>query len=307
MTHTFQSEKKALWKNKKNNDAIFGLACIAPQLTGFLLFVFYPLVMVFIYSAQSRNLLSGSVSFIGLNNYLQLFANDALFWKTIANTLIFTAGLVPLNIFLALLLALLTAKERKSNVFFRTVFFAPVVTSAVAWSIVWRFLLQGEQGIVNTVIASFGLHGPDWLREGGWAMSAVIGTRVIKNLGMNIIIYLAAVTNLPTELYEAARIDGAGIVQQFRKLTIPLLMPTTLMIAIITVIGSLKVFDQIMLMTGGGPDNSTMVLVYYIYYQGFQMFETGYASALASILFIIVLGLTIAQWSLRKKLAYQEV
>jgi multiple sugar transport system permease protein len=131
-------------------------------------------------------------------------------------------------------------------------------------------------------------------------------TRVIKNLGMNIIIYLAAVTNLPGELYEAARIDGASPFQCFRKLTLPLLMPTTLMVSIITVIGSLKIFDHVMLMTNGGPSNSTMVLVYYIYYQGFKFFETGYASALASVLFIIVLALTIGQWRLGKRLSYQE-
>lgn len=273
---------------------------------GFLVFVLGPLAMVFVYAFQSRNLLSGTVSYVGFSNFKTLFTADPLFWKTLGNTLVFTAGLVPLNIALALLLALATAPERRSNIAFRAVFFAPVVTSAVAWSIVWKFLLQGEQGIVNKVLALAGIVGPDWLRQGGWAMAAVIGTRVIKNLGMNIVIYLAAVTNLPDELYEAARIDGAGPLQRFKSLTVPLLMPTTLMIAILTVIGSLKVFDQIMLMTSGGPENSTMVLVYYIYYQGFQMFETGYAGALASILFLIVLGLTLVQWSARKRLVHQE-
>lgn len=273
---------------------------------GFLVFVLGPLAMVFVYAFQSRNLLSGAVSYVGFSNFKTLFTADPLFWKTLGNTLVFTAGLVPLNIALALLLALATAPERRSNIAFRAVFFAPVVTSAVAWSIVWKFLLQGEQGIVNKVLALAGIVGPDWLRQGGWAMAAVIGTRVIKNLGMNIVIYLAAVTNLPDELYEAARIDGAGPLQRFKSLTVPLLMPTTLMIAILTVIGSLKVFDQIMLMTSGGPENSTMVLVYYIYYQGFQMFETGYAGALASILFLIVLGLTLVQWSARKRLVHQE-
>jgi multiple sugar transport system permease protein len=287
-------------------DRAFGLACVVPQLLGFLIFTLGPLVMVFAYGLQDRNLLTGRTNFAGLANYAALFGGDPLFWKTLGNTLVFTAGLVPVNVAASLLLALAVAKESRSNSVFRAVFFAPVVTSAVAWAIVWKFLLQGEAGAVNRLLSLIGIAGPDWLREGAWAMTAVIATRVLKNLGMNIVIYLAAVTNLPTELYEAARIDGASAFHRFKTLTLPLLMPTTLMIAIITVIGSLKVFDHIMLMTSGGPDNSTMVLVYYIYYQGFQIFETGYASALASILFVVVLGLTVLQWSARKRLAYQE-
>ncbi len=296
-------------KARSSSDAregAFGLICVAPQLLGFLIFTLGPLAMVFVYGFQERNLLSGATRFVGVANYVALLGGDPLFWKTLGNTLVFTAGLVPINVMAALLIALAVAKENRTNSFFRAVFFAPVVTSAVAWAIVWRFLLQGEAGIINQALALFGIAGPDWLREDGWAMTAVIVTRVLKNLGMNIIIYLAAVTNLPTELYEAARIDGASAFQRFKALTMPLLMPTTLMITIITVIGSLKIFDHIKLMTDGGPNNATMVLVYYIYYQGFQLFETGYASALASILFIIVLGLTLLQWSARKRLAYQE-
>lgn len=293
-------------KKRGSGEGAFGLACVAPQLIGFLIFTLVPLVMVFAYAFQDRNLLTGKASFSGLANYASLFGRDPLFWKTLGNTLVFTVGLVPVNVAAALLLAMAVAKETRGNAFFRAVFFAPVVTSAVAWAIVWKFLLQGEAGAVNRALAFIGIAGPDWLRDGGWAMTSVIATRVLKNLGMNIVIYLAAVTNLPTELYEAARIDGASAFQRFKTLTVPFLMPTTLMITIITVIGSLKVFDHIMLMTGGGPDNATMVLVYYIYYQGFQIFETGYASALASILFLVVLGLTVLQWSARTRLAYQE-
>lgn len=291
---------------REKREALFGYLCVSPQLIGFLIFVLVPLIMVFVYSFQERNLLMGTSTFVGFANYKKMFTQDPIFYKTLGNTLVFTLGLVPLSVASSLLLALGLKAETRANMVFRTVFFAPVVTSAVAWAIVWKFLLQGEQGIVNRALALIGIAGPNWLQDPTWAMVAVIVTRVIKNLGMNIIIYLAAVTNLPSELYEAARIDGASRFQCFRKLTVPLLMPTTLMISMITVIGSLKIFDHIMLMTEGGPSNSTMVLVYYIYYQGFKFFETGYASALATVLFLIVLVLTIGQWRLGKRLSYQE-
>jgi multiple sugar transport system permease protein len=291
---------------RKRGEYLFGYSCIAPQILGFLVFVLGPLVMVIVYGFENRNLLTGKTTFAGLSNFTTLFTKDPLFYKTLGNTLVFTLGLVPLSVLSSLLLALAVRKDSMRNTVFRTIYFAPVVTAAVAWAIVWKFLLQGDQGIVNKVLAVVGIHGPNWLQEPGWAMGAVIVTRVIKNLGMNIIIYLAAVTNLPDELYEAARIDGASKLQAFRKLTVPLLMPTTLMITMITVIGSLKIFDHIMLMTEGGPSNATMVLVYYIYYQGFRFFETGYASALSLVLFVIVLGLTLAQWGIGKRFSYQE-
>jgi multiple sugar transport system permease protein len=284
---------------------LFGYACVAPQLLGFLVFVLGPLVMIFVYGFQNRNLLTGRVSFAGLANYRMLLG-DPLFYKSLKNTLVFTLGLVPLNVASSLLLALALARPSRVNSFFRTVFFAPVVTAAAAWAIVWKFILQGDQGVVNQLLGKIGIAGPNWLLDDVGAMASVIVTRVIKNLGMNIVIYLAAVTNLPQELYEAARIDGASSAQRFRKLTLPLLMPTTVMISIITVIGSLKVFDHIMLLTQGGPSNATMVLVYYIYFQGFKVFRTGYASALATILFLIVLGLTLVQWRIGKRLSYQE-
>ncbi len=279
---------------------------IAPQMAGFLLFVLGPTVAVFVFSMQSRNLLTGVNLFVGLENYRTMFAGDPLFVKTLVNSLVFTLGLVPTNIALALGLALLLAKQIRGGGLFRTVFFAPVVTSAVAWAIVWKFLLQGDAGLVNQYLSIFGINGPNWLQQPSWAMVSVIFTRVFKNLGMNLVLYLAAITNLPEELVEAARIDGASNLQILRRIKIPLLWPTTLMISVLTVIGSLKVFDHIMLLTGGGPGNATMVLVYYIYYQGFQFFETGYASALAVVLFVIVLALTLAQWRMRTRLSHYE-
>jgi multiple sugar transport system permease protein len=186
-------------------------------------------------------------------------------------------------------------------VFFRTIFFAPVVTSAVAWAIVWKFLLQGESGFINQLLATVGLNGPNWLREPNWAMAAVIVTRVVKMVGLNMILYLAALQAIPRDYEQAAHLEGASAWQVFRMIVWPLLGPTTLVIMVITTIGSFKVFDHIYLMTGGGPENGTLVLAFYIYQQGFQFFDVGYASSLAMIMFVIVMVLTIVQLALRRR------
>lgn len=280
-------------------DALFGFAMIAPQMLGFFTFVIGPIIAVFWYSLHQRNLLTGQSTFVGWGNFEQMFFRDAVFQKVLVNSLVFTAGLVPLNIILALFLALMLSRDLPGVIAFRTLFFAPVVTSAVAWAIVWRFMLQDESGTINQTLRLIGITGPNWLREESWAMAAVIVTRVFKNVGLNMIIYLAAIQTIPTEYREAARVDGANGWHVLRFIVLPLLAPTTLLITVITIVGSMQVFDHILLMTGGGPANATMVLVYYIYQQGFRFFATGYASALAVVLFVITLGLTLLQWMLR--------
>ncbi len=182
-----------------------------------------------------------------------------------------------------------------------------MVTSGVAWAIVWKYLLQGgTAGPINWFLSLLGIQGPNWLMEKGWAMVSVVVNRVLKNLGTNVLIFFGAVMNMPQDVIEAAKMDGANSWVLLRKIKLPLLMPTILMVAIVTMIGSMRVFDTIRLMTDGGPQGSTMVLVYYIYHQAFKMFNTGYASAIAVILFLIVLVLTILQWALRKRVSYYE-
>lgn len=282
-------------------DPVYGYLFVLPQLLGFLVFVLGALAAVFVFSLQDRNLLSGAVRFVGLDNYRAMADSDPLFGQVLFNSLVFTAGLVPLNVALALGLALLLDRRFRGRAVFRGLFFAPVVTSAVAWAIVWRFLLQGEQGTLNQTLRLVGLEGPNWLREPAWAMTSVIVTRVLKNVGLNMVIFLAALQTLPRDCLEAARVDGADGRRLLRHIVLPLLAPTTFLVTVITVIGSLQVFDHIVLMTEGGPANATMVLVYYVYYQGFRAFETGYASALAVVLFCVALGLTVLQWKLRSR------
>lgn len=290
-------------RSLKQVDQLYGYLFVSPQLLGFLLFVLGPILAVFVFSVQKRNLLSGVTTFAGVENYAHMFSGaDPLFHKVLINSLVFTLTLVPLNLVLALTLAFLLARKLPGSTFFRTLFFAPVVTSAVAWAIVWKFMLQGEQGTVNQFLGYLGVQGPNWLREPGWAMAAVVITRVMKTVGLNMLIFLAAIQGLPRELIEAASVDGANSRSVMRLIKLPLLAPSILMVSVITVIGSLQVFDTIMLMTEGGPNSSTMVLVYYIYHQAFRAFETGYASALAAILFTAALLLTLMQWSLRRRM-----
>lgn len=285
-------------------DQIYGYAFIAPQMIGFLLFVLGPLVAVFYFSLQNRNLLFGQATFAGLDNYRAMF-EDPLFGKTLQNSLVFTAGLVPLNVLGALGIALLLSGNLRGMILFRAIFFLPVITSAAAWAIVWRFLLQNEGG-VNSFLHLVGVDGPNWLRDPNWAMFSVIVTRVLKGVGINMIIFLAAIKNIPQDYQEAAWVDGANRWQSFRSVMLPLLAPAIFLVTILTIIGGLKVFDTIFLMTSGGPSNGTMVLIYYIYYQGFQFFETGYASALSVVLFLVMFTLTLIQWRLRRRFVFDE-
>lgn len=291
----------------RRREALTGYGFVLPQLIGFTVFVLIPLVNVFIYSFHNKNMLFGTNIFIGLDNYKKLFTADSLFWLTLKNTFVFSILLVPMNLVLALLLALYLGEGGPGTRYTRTVIFLPVVTSGVAWAIVWKYLLQsGTAGPVNYFLSLLGTEGPNWLMDKNWAMASVVVNRVLKNLGTNVLIFYGAVMNMPQDVVEAARIDGAGAFTLLRKIKLPLLMPTILMVSIVTMIGSMRVFDTIRLMTDGGPEGSTMVLVYYIYHQAFKMFNTGYASAIAVVLFGIVLLLTIAQWTLRGRLSHYE-
>jgi len=293
--------KDAPWLSLKYREMLEAWLFISPTLIGFLIFFLGPLIAIVYYSMTEWNLLTQQATFVGLDNFHDALFVNPNFWHVVRNSVIFALGLVPLNMALALTLALALSRPFFGVVFFRTVFFAPVITSAIAWAIVWKFLLQGEAGAVNQMLAWVGIDGPNWLREPNWAMAAVIVTRVIKMVGLNMILYIAALQAIPRDYEEAARLEGASRWQIFRMIIWPLLAPTTLVIMVITTIGSFKVFDHIYQMTGGGPENGTLVLAYYIYQQGFEFFDVGYASALAMIMFVIVMVLTVVQVTVRRR------
>lgn len=286
-------------------DWAVGYAMVAPVVLGAVLFVVVPLVMVAWYSLHEWNVLANTFTFVGGENYARMAADPGLHDALLAS-LWFSVGLVVLNIVLALVLAVLLNQRLPGTTTFRTFFFSPVIVSLVAWTIVWSFLLQPEGGI-NGFLAQVGVDGPNWLRGEATAMISLIVVQVFKNVGLNMILFLAALQGVPEELQEAARLDGAGAWRRFRSITLPLISPTILLVSIITVVGSLEVFAQIDVLTGGGPGNSTTVLVYYLFQQAFRFNEFGYASALSVLLFVIVLALTLLQWQSRRRWVFHEV
>ncbi|MCL6655292.1 sugar ABC transporter permease [Agrobacterium rubi] len=285
-------------------DSLAGFLFVAPQLIGIITFVLVPLGLVFWYSLHEWNVLANTFTFTGSQNY-RMVIEDTNLLEVLGATAIFSAGLVVLNMSLALLLAVLLNQKLAGISIFRTLFFSPVVVSLVAWTIVWGFLLQRNGGI-NGMLLMLGLEGPNWLREETTAMISVIVVQVFKNVGLNMILFLAALQGVPKELYEAARIDGAPAFKQFRRITLPLISPTILLTSIITIVGSLQVFAQIAVLTQGGPGLSTTVLVYYLYQQAFQFHYFGYGSTLSILLFLIVAILTFAQWQMRKRIVFYE-
>ncbi|MEV1238532.1 carbohydrate ABC transporter permease [Nonomuraea sp. NPDC050022] len=285
-------------------DALVGYLLISPQLVGSALFVLLPLGLVVYYSLQEWNVLAGTFEFVGGDNYAKLLA-DPKMGQVLTSTALFSVGLVVLNLALALLLAILLNQRLRGTTFFRTLFFSPVLVSLVAWTIVWQFLLQQDGG-VNGVLGVVGVDGPNWLRGETTSLLSVIVVQVVKNVGLNMVLFLAALQGVPRQLYEAAQLDGAGAWIRFVRITVPLISPTILLTSIVTVVGSLQVFAQIAVLTQGGPGMSTTVLVYYLYQQAFQFRHLGYGAALSVLLFLIVAALTLLQWRLRRRWVFHE-
>ncbi|WP_327035579.1 sugar ABC transporter permease [Micromonospora ureilytica] len=292
------------WWTSRRRDQLAGLLFVTPQLVGTALFVLLPLGLVVWYSLHEWNVLADTFDFVGTENYRELI-DDPKLPGVLRSTLFFSVGLVVFNLALALLLAVLLNQRLRGTVVFRTLFFSPVVVSLVAWTIVWGFLLQ-DNGGVNGVAGAVGLEGPNWLRGEWTALLSVIVVQVVKNVGLNMVLFLAALQGVPAELYEAARVEGASRWTQFRRITVPLISPTILLTSIITVVGALQVFAQIAVLTQGGPGTSTTVLVYYLYQQAFQFHQFGYGSTLSVLLFLIVLTLTVVQWRMRRKWVFHE-
>jgi multiple sugar transport system permease protein len=288
----------------RRRDAASGYLFAAPAVIGSLAFVIGPLIAVVWYSLHEWNVLAGTFTFTGAANYERMLTDGALH-DSLAASGWFSLGLMILNIALALGLAVLLNQKLPGTTFFRVAFFSPVVVSLVAWTIVWGFLLQVDGGI-NAVLAGIGIDGPNWLRGSVTAMIAVVVVQVFKNVGLNMILFLSALQGVPEEIQEAARLDGAGAWRRFWAITLPMISPTILLVSILTVVGSLETFALIDVLTQGGPGNSTTVLVYYLYRQAFEFNQFGYASAVAVLLFAIVLALTLVQWQTRKRWVFHE-
>ncbi|MEX1140341.1 MAG: sugar ABC transporter permease [Bacteroidota bacterium] len=274
---------------------------LAPALIPIFLFFFIPALAAFILSFTDFDIYSlgdiGNARFIGFRNYLNLF-NDPLFWKAMSNTFYFVLVGGPLSVALSLIMALMVnAKVVRFRSFFRTVYFVPVVTTLVAVAVVWRFLYHPRFGLLNYVLSWVGIDAIDWLGDPAWAMPAIILLSVWKGFGFNMIIFVAGLQNIPAELYEAARIDGASAWVQFKRITLPLLVPTTFFVGVITMINNVQLFAEPYVMTQGGPVNSTLSIVLLMYQEAFRWWNLGYSASIAFVLFAIILvGAFLQSW-----------
>ncbi len=291
-------------------EALAAALFLLPNILGFVVFTAGPVLASLGISLLDWNLL-GSPRWVGLDNYTALI-RDSEFWDSLRATLYYTLGSVPLGIIPALLLALALNQKIRGLAFYRTVYFIPVVSSTVAVALLWRWIYNPNFGILNFLLNNlFGFlrlpfRAPDWLQSTTWAMPAIILMSAWKGLGYNMVLYLAGLQGISRTFYEAAEIDGATNWQKFWFITLPLLTPTTFFVTIISIIGSFQVFEQAYIMTAGGPARSTVTTVYYIYANGFQRYKMGYASAVAWVLFALILTVTLIQWKYQEKWVFYE-
>jgi multiple sugar transport system permease protein len=278
---------------------------VAPALLVIGVFFFLPVLAALAMSLTDFDIYAladlRNLRFVGLGNYIQLLQTP-LFWQAFGNTLYFVVVGVPLSIGVSLGAALLLhSRLARFKAFFRTALFAPVVTTLVAVAVIWRYLFNTRYGLLNYALGGIGIQPIDWLGDPHWAMPAIIVFAVWKNFGYNMIILLAGLQSIPEELYDAARIDGASIWQQFRYVTLPMLAPIVLMVSILTIAGYFQLFAEPYVMTQGGPLQSTVSVLYLMYEEGFKWWNLGSASAVAFILFLFIFVVTVVQVRLSRR------
>jgi multiple sugar transport system permease protein len=271
---------------------LIGWSFALPFVILFGVFLALPIVAAFLFSFTSFGLRDITnpigASVVGVDNYARLLS-DAKFWKSLGNTVYFVVVGVPLTLALGLVIAnALSRGITRFRTAFRVGYYLPVITSIVAIAVVWRFLLNPDFGLINLLLAKIGVNGPNWLANPTLAMPSIIAMAVWRNVGFAMVVFVAGMQAIPSMLYEAAAIDGAGRWQSFRYVTLPMLRPTILFMLVITTIGYLQLFEEPFVMTGGGPLDATLSVTMYMYQQGFTFFHQGYASAIAYVLFVIV-------------------
>ncbi|HEV8432139.1 MAG TPA: sugar ABC transporter permease [Thermoanaerobaculia bacterium] len=280
-------------------EARAAMVFLAPALLLIFLFFFAPVVAGFALSLTDFDLYSigdiHNLRFVGLHNYREL-TGSSIFWQAFFNTLVFAIVGGPLTVLGSLVSALLVnAKLTRWKAMFRTIYFAPVVTTLVAVSIVFKYLYHPRFGVINRALSVVGVPAIDWLGDPHWALFSIIILAIWRQFGYSMIIFIAGLQTIPHELYEAARIDGAGPWRQFRHVTLPMLAPTFLFVGIVTAIGYLQLFAEPYVMTQGGPLNHTLSAVMLMYQQGFKFWRMGYAAAVAFVLFLVVGSATLVQ------------
>ena len=286
-------------------DALAAFAFLLPNGLGFLVFTLLPIVASLLISFFDWPI-SSAPRFAGLANYARLFGQDPVFVQALANTLLFVIVYVPANVVVSVGLATWLTGRVKGAQVFRVLLFLPVVTPMVANAIVWT-LIYAPNGILDWFLQAVHLPTANWLGSDHWAMPAIITMSVWAGFGYNMLVFTAGLKAIPRDMYDAAVVDGASNWQQFRRVTLPLLSPTLFFGVVLTLITSFQVFTQPYVLTSGGPGNSSMTLVLYLFNSGFQNFRMGYASAVAWVLFVVIMAVTAAQFLLQRKWVHYEV
>lgn len=289
----------------RKKEATLGYLFVSPWIIGFLLFGLYPIIVSLYYSVCRFDVLR-IPKFVALDNYIELISSDPYFWKSIWNTVFYTVIRTPLCILGSLLLAVLVNNAVRGIKFFRTVYFIPSIVTGVVLSTLWLWLLNPQYGLINSFLAFFGIHGPLWLQSPQWSKPAMIIMSLWSIGGGRMLVFLAALKGIPDQLYEVIDIDGGGWWTKFIHVTIPLVSPVIFLWTVLEVIFSFQVFTEAYVMTKGGPLNSTLFYNLYLYFKAFDDYSMGYASALAWLLLVIVLLVTLLQFKIGQKVVYYE-
>lgn len=289
--------KRSIWAKRK-----VGLFFICPWLIGISIFTIYPFFASIYYSLTSYDVISPPY-FVGIYNYKELFTNDELFWKSLYNTFYYAIFATPLGIVAGIGIALLLNLKVKGIALFRTIYYLPAIVPIVGASILWVWLLNPEFGIVNALLYRIGVKGPGWLADPTWSKPSLI-LMSVWGLGGAMLIYLAALQDVPQSLYESAELDGANRWQKTVHITVPLITPAIFFNLIMGLIGAFQYFTQAYIMTGGGPADSTLFYSLYLFNNAFRYFKMGYASAMAWILFVVILVCTLTVFKSSRKWVY---
>jgi multiple sugar transport system permease protein len=288
----------------RRRENLAGFLFISPWIVGFLAFEIGPLLAAAYLSLTSFDLLSAS-EFVGPRNYSRMLFVDPLFWHTLRLTALYSVGSVLLHVIFGVALALLLNQRLRGIAFYRTIYYLPAVVSGVAVAYMWLWVLNPEAGILNQLLRFVGIKGPNWLFNTEWVLPTFI-VMSCWNVGGSMVLYLAGLQGVPTELYEAAAIDGAGRWAKIWHVTLPMISPVIFFNFVIGIINSFQVFSGAFIMTGGGPANATLFYVLYLYRQAFENFRMGYASALAMVLFAVIMALTAVAFRLSNRYVHYE-
>jgi multiple sugar transport system permease protein len=276
--------------SQRNEETVLAYLCLLPWIIGFLVFTLGPMIVSFLLAFTTTDMLTG-IRFVGLDNFRDMF-QDELVFKSLSVTARYTLGSIPLGVFVSLAIALLLNQDIPARGIWRTLYYLPSVVSGVAVAILWSWIFNPRIGLINSALKMVGITGPKWIFSEEWAIPSLI-IMSLWGTGGNMLMYLAGLQGIPSALYDAAKIDGAGAIQRFWHVTLPMLSPTVFFTLVMGIIGAFQFFTEPLVMTQGGPNNATLSVLLYIYRKSFEQLHFGYASLLAWVLFLIILACTL--------------